>query len=465
MRSAIIDIGYNAIRAVVYERDTLGSAEIFNDKFRSDIRTLLEQEELDIKHQTYLTIKYLLHIFKQLSVTKIICVATAVLRGHPRSPEFQKIIEQKFNFKIDVISGDREAYLTAAGLISGISDASGVAADLGGGSLELVEINNKTIGRLKSLPLGTKMISERNLADLATITNIIRDEFDQTHYENLYLIGGALRFIGRYYMDFVHHPLRNLHNLEISRVDFEIYLEKLDRIYKLKSSFDERNIDYNALLVAKAMLEVFSPKKIFISNYGLKEGVRFISLTPEEQAKDMVYERIKELVHINEDICKLSEYNEVINKLLINPDSITTKIVELAIMLAQFNKYIDKTLRASFVVEFILASDIPFNYRQRVMLSLILAFTYNPKSDMNINKMAKKMLSKKDYCNSQIIGNFIRIAREIDGPEFHTPSFSLILKGRYIEIDSADIMPRPVFEKVCDRLKDIAFARKIGSYE
>ena len=464
MRSAIIDIGYNAIRAVVYERDSLGAPEIFNDKFKSDIPSLLEMEDIDVKHQTYLSLKYLIHIFNQLSVTTIKCVATAALRGHPRTAEFKQLIKQKFNIEIDVISGDREAYLTAAGLLSGINDAHGIAADLGGGSLELASIANKEVGSLKSLPLGTKVISANNLDNLEVITNIIRTEFGTLHYPNLYLIGGAFRLIGRFYMDFVHYPLKNLHNLEIPRADFEIYLEKLDHIRRIKPVYEQRKIDSNAILVAKAMLDVFSSEKVIISNYGLKEGVRFISLPREEQEKDIVYERVKALVKLDDNICKLDQYSAVIADLLIKPDATTSDIVKLAIMLAHFNKNIDKTLRANFAVEFILASDIPFSHRQRIMLSLSLACAYNSKSDLYINRLAKRMISKQDYCNSQIIGNFIKITKEVDGPEFHIPSFSLHLKDKYIEISTAEILPRVIFGKVCERLKDIAFARKTAQY-
>jgi len=462
MRSAIIDIGSNAIRAVVYEQDTLGAPEIFNDKFKSDILSLLQLEDLEVKHQTYLSLQYLIHIFKQLSVTQVKCVATAVLRGHPKVEEFRKIIKEKFDITIDVISGDREAYLTAAGLISGINDADGLAADLGGGSLELVEICNKKVGSLKSLPLGTKVMTEKNLCDLEIIISTIKEEFGELNYKNLYLIGGAFRFIGRFYMDFVHYPLKNLHNLEIEKVDFQIYLEKLDRIHKIKPQYEQRKIDYKAILVAKALIEVFAPEKIVISNYGLKEGVRFVALSESEQKKNIVYERVKSLVKLDESICKLEEYSNVIANLLVQPDATTLATLDLAIMLAQFNKNIDKTLRANFVVEFILSSDIPFSHRQRVMLSLALSFTYSSRSDMYINKLAKKMLSKYDYCNSQIIGNFITIARKVDGPEFHTPSFGLELNNKFIEIITNAILPKPVFDKVCEGLKDIALSRKIA---
>ena len=73
------------------------------------------------------------------------------------------------------------------------------------------------------------------------------------------------------------------------------------------------------------------------------------------------------------------------------------------------------------------------------------------------------ILTKEDYARSQIIGHFLQIAEEIDGPSFSSPSFSIKSKNYYLEIDSKEILPRPTFEKVCSRLKSIAYAKKIYS--
>lgn len=271
-------------------------------------------------------------------------------QGHPKAEEFKAIIEKKFNIEVEIISGEREAYLTAAGLISGISDASGIVADLGGGSLELAKIADKKVGKLKSLPLGTRIIANNNFDNLGLITELIEKEFGLEHYPNLYLIGGALRLMSRIYMESINYPLKNLHNFEISRVEFELYLEKLSQIDKLKLSYyEQKAINYNAVLVIKAMIKVFSPEKIIISNYGLKEGVRFDSLPDNEKEKDIIYERVKRLVKFDRNICKIDQYIEAVEYLLINPDTTTLITVELAIMLAQYNKNIDKTLRANFV--------------------------------------------------------------------------------------------------------------------
>lgn len=461
MRQAIIDIGSNAIRAVVYDSKSLGAPEIYNDKFRSDLLSLLTLDNLNVKHHTYLTLQYFCNIFTHLDVTNINCVATAVLRDHPKALEFTKLVKDKYNIDIDIISGEREAYLSALGLISGVRNANGIAVDLGGGSLEIVEINNKKIEQLRSLALGTQKINDDST--LEGLVEIIDSEFlHKPSCPNLYLIGGSLRFIGRYYMDFVRYPLRNLHNLEIAASDFLVYLEKIHSISQIRSTYQFNKIDTNAILIAKALLKVLNPEKVIISNYGLKEGVRFHSLSEEEQSKDIIFERCKSLASFNQNICDLPKYNRLISALLINPDPLTDDIVNLSVILASFGKNIDRTLKAHFTAEFILSSDIPFNHRQRLMLGLATSHAFSSKKELYINKLASKILSDVDYNNSHIIGNILRIAKEVDGPSFRCPSFNLQLRDRYIEITTSEILPKPIFDSVCNRLKDIGMARKIA---
>lgn len=330
-----------------------------------------------------------------------------------------------------------------------------------GGSLELAIIKDKKISVFKSLPLGTSLITQNCLNDINLISQIIKQEFETLYFPNLYLIGGALRLIGRSYMKFIRYPLKNLHNLEIDYEEFKLYLDKLSANSSKAKTHYEPKIDLNAIIVAKAMLNIFASKKVIISNYGLKEGVRFYHLPAQEQQKNIIYERIKTLVNFDENNCKIQDYIEIIKPILMKPDLITIGSITLVIMLARHNKNIDKTLRSNFIVEFILASDIPFSHRQRLMLSIALTLTYTSKNNTYINKLAKRMICKYDYCNSYIIGNFVRIAREVDGPEFSSPSFFLKLQtNKYIEISTVEILPRSVFAKVCGHLKNIGLLRK-----
>ncbi len=455
-----MDIGYNAIRAVVYESDELGAPEIFNNKFKSDLLSLLSNDSFDIKHQTYLSIRYLLHIFKRLNVNHIHCVATAVLRDHPKSNDFIIYIKNKYNFDIRIISGEEEARLTALGLMSGIANCDGIAADLGGGSLELVEVMNNKVGKLGSLELGTKVISSRNITNTEEIASIIVKKFGTTNYKNLYLIGGGLRFIGRLYIDFMQYPIKNLHNLEISSEDFINYLDKIKSTSINSNKFGKRKINTNAILVAEALIEVFKPEKIIISTFGIKEGVRTEILSDKEKAKNIIEAKVAYTCNYDVTKTDFSSYYDILQKII--PGSIYLyELLKLTIMLMTLKHNFDKTLPPKAIAEYILASEIPFPHRLRLMLAMTLVFTSNNKPDPNLIKIARSIISKEDYANCQIIGYFLQIAEEIDGADFSHPSFNINVKNFYFEIEWNEILPRPIFEKICMRLKSIAYAKKI----
>jgi len=458
-----MDIGYNAIRAVVYENDNIGAPEIFNSNFKHDILNLLAQEDFNVKHQTYLSIQYLLHIFKQLDVTNIRCVATAVLRDHPRAKDFIHFVKDKYNFDIEIITGAEEARLTALGLVAGIWHSNGIVADLGGGSLELVEVSNTQIGKLKSLQLGTKVISKRNLENKESIIQIIKSKYGDHNYDNLYIIGGALRFIGKVYIDFMNYPIKNLHNLEISIEDFIYFLNKIKSPSEnTKNKIGKRKINSNAILVAEAMLEVFKPKNIIVSTYGLKEGVRLESISGFPKNQDIVFEKVKYTCNYYNEKTDFDSYISIISPLVSNKEEIS-EIVQLSIMLLKLKYKFDKTLYPTAISEFILSSEIPFTHKKRIMLALILAYSSNFKPSQELVKISKKIINKYEHNDCQIIGNFLSIAEEVDGPVFVKPTFSIKVQNYFLEIISKEILPRPIFEKICNRLKSIAYSRKMNS--
>ncbi|MCC2646908.1 MAG: hypothetical protein K0R02_973 [Rickettsiaceae bacterium] len=465
-RYAIIDIGSNAIRASVYNGNKLGSCEIYNDKFKSDILGLLELDELDIKHHTYLTFQHFIHIFKQLNVRYIKCIATAVLRDHSNAYKFIKLIKEKFDVDIEVITGTEEARFGALGVIMAINDTQGIIADFGGGSLELSTVKDNNITRLVSLPLGSKIIQQNKNTTIEEIKESINQEYNNTQANKLYFIGGALRLIGRLYMNYIKYPLNNLHNLEIPKYSLLTYLEKIDNTLFKKQLYNTHSTLNNienlpaAIKISKALIEVFDPEKIIISNYGLKEGVRFAGLSEDEKAKNIVYERCIELFSFSDNDFDLQSYKDLIYTVLPSEIGNVDNLIELSLIINNGIKSVDKSLRASYFSELMLSTDIPFSHRERVILALILSFSYRSKSDLKIHKLSKKVISYDEYYFAQIIGNAIRIIRQIDGPEFTKPSFGFNMKGGFIEIVGSNILPKPIFNKVCAHLKDIGFSRK-----
>jgi exopolyphosphatase/guanosine-5'-triphosphate,3'-diphosphate pyrophosphatase len=262
-------------------------------------------------------------------------------------------------------------------------------------------------------------------------------------------------------MEFVNYPLKNLHNLKIPSNDFMVFLEKSEGLHKLKSFYYRRHADRKALVILRSLIELFTVEDVVISNYGLKEGVRFVNLPDNEKTRDIIWSRCAHLSDFSSKNCDLDKYYQLMHPLLVEPDKDLRTIVDLIIMLSRMNTNIDKTMRGNFMAEFALSSDIPFSHKYRVMIAVSLAYIFGGKVELYIQKLAKHMLSKQEYSNSQIIGCIIRIAYEIDGPNLHKPSFSLLLNNNYIEVAAQDMLPRQIFDKICERLKDISRARKI----
>ena len=76
----------------------------------------------------------------QARATRMYALATAAAREAENGPAFIERAEKILEHKVRVLSGDEEAYFSALGIISGFHDPDGIVGDLGGGSLELVDI-------------------------------------------------------------------------------------------------------------------------------------------------------------------------------------------------------------------------------------------------------------------------------------------------------------------------------------
>jgi exopolyphosphatase/guanosine-5'-triphosphate,3'-diphosphate pyrophosphatase len=211
------------------------------------------------------------------------------------------------------------------------------------------------------------------------------------------------------------------------------------------------------------MIEIFCPEKIIISIYGLKEGVRVELLNNEDKLKDIVEEKVKYSCNYDLTTTSFDSYFNILKKIIDLPDEFQ-QTLKLAIVFLSLRRKFDRTLTSRALSEHILTAEIPFKHKTRVMLALIIVYTSHHKLDYDLFKISKKLIDKKEHSYCQIIGHFLQIAEEIDGPNFTSPTFSINVKNLYLEIEWDGILPRPVFEKVCSHLKSIAYIKKINLY-
>ena len=455
MRNAIIDIGSNAIRMIVYDRQSIGAIRIFEEKFKISVRELLDSKNFNIKHEFYTILEYFLRINDTLGVKKIIAVGTAVFRSHTKSNEWVSFIQKKYDLKIEILSGEREAYLSAYGVLQAIPDPKGLIADLGGGSIELAQIQNKQIGNLVSLELGTKILQRRQLSFLE-ITNIFKDKASNLlePYDNLYLTGGSFRVIARHYIKYCNYPIKNIHNFLLESKYLMRHLYNINSFSKSNNRF--LNVDKFTVVLLQALINFFSPGFITTSTYGLKEGIFFDQLPEKEKQKNIVIELTKNATNFPYDDSLLLSYRELISNLLINKDQETLEVIDLSLIIVTTIQNVDPSLINYFINTLILTSATPFTHRQRVMLSIAASYVFHYKLIPNMYKLSKMIISKSDYHNSFIIGKLVKIYKIMDINDIPKNKVELCFKSNKIILSEPYSLPHSMISQINKDIYDVS---------
>src|SRR5260221_11935886 len=89
-----------------------------------------------------------------MKVAQLGVIATVACLDAKNGKIFVAEAEAICRTKVDVLSGKREAELSALGVVSGFHKPDGIVGDLGGGSLELTEVHGQRIKAGLTLPLG-----------------------------------------------------------------------------------------------------------------------------------------------------------------------------------------------------------------------------------------------------------------------------------------------------------------------
>ncbi|KAF8818573.1 Ppx/GppA phosphatase family protein [Rickettsia endosymbiont of Cardiosporidium cionae] len=459
MRSGIIEIGSNAIRFSCFNDNTVGAYEILTKTFMVDIRNLLANQQFVYSDKYF---EYIVYILYNLRIMKIKCIATAALRGHESSQSFIHYIKNKFNLVIEVISGEQEGYLSAKGLLNNICYSSGMAVDFGGGSLELIEIINNQVNKVVSLELGSKIKKcPYEFLSVLKIKQIIANNIQCSGViENIFFIGGSLRFIGKLFVRMTNYPIKNVHHIEIPADRLMLFIDQI----KLSNLFSkEQNLNQNACMLVKALIDLFVPKMIIVSSYGLKEGLRLELMESKEKAKNPIQEQLLGY-QVSENAVDFDKYHQVIADVLPEISGLDIKnIVTYAIIVLSKYRHINVNFVPNMLVDYILQTSISFTHKIRVILSLIMFYAHNFSPSYHLKQIAKTVINRQEFSTSIIIGNMLYISKEIDGYQFTSPSFGVSINNHHINIIArTDLpsIPSILFNAISNNLKYIENARK-----
>jgi len=299
---AVIDIGSNSVRLVVYEQMARSLVSVFNEKTLCGLGREVQSTGLlapDAVDKALTSLKRFHALCKIQRVGRVHAIATAACRDASNGPDFITRAERICGVPIEILSGPREAKLSALGVISGIHRPDGIVGDLGGGSLELVDVRGHRIRGGVTLPLGSLALQDLAHKSLKRAERIVEGELSELprlkagRGRTFYAVGGTWRALARIHILQSGYPMKVMHGYSIPAPDALIFAQRLrrlaaaDMLANIEAVAEARRplLTY-AALVLEHIIRWANPKTITFSTFGVREGLLYSMLPEAERARD-----------------------------------------------------------------------------------------------------------------------------------------------------------------------------------
>jgi exopolyphosphatase / guanosine-5'-triphosphate,3'-diphosphate pyrophosphatase len=299
---AVIDIGSNSVRLVVYESMTRSLVSIFNEKTLCGLGREVQSTGLlapDAVAKALTSLRRFRALIRVMKVGRVYAIATAACRDASNGPDFIAKAERICGVDIEILSGPREAKLSALGVVSGIHNPDGIVGDLGGGSLELIDISSNRARRGVTLPLGSLALLDASHKSLKRAERLVKEDLSGVAQlragrgRTFYAVGGTWRSLARIHIIQSGYPLGVMHGYSIPAADALDFARRLRRLVSANMLANievvadaRRPLLAYAALVLEYIIRVGRPKTIVFSTFGVREGLLYEMLPPAERARD-----------------------------------------------------------------------------------------------------------------------------------------------------------------------------------
>lgn len=304
---AIVDIGSNSVRLVVYSGATRLPSVIFNEKVMAglgrglDATGALSQEA---QARALAAMARFRLLVERMRVVRTRVFATAAVRDASNAEPFLDAV-RGLGFDPRILSGVEEARLAGLGVISGSPDADGVVGDLGGGSLELADVAQGEVGGRISLPIGVLRLAAMGKADQQLLRRI-RQQLEQTDFPRIargrpfYLVGGSWRALARLDLALQNHPLPVTHQHVLTpdrAAQFQDAIQAAGKQDPKGSGVAAARMPTlpHANLLLRAVVDSLRPSALIVSSFGVREGMLFDDLDGETRRLDPLIEAARQV--------------------------------------------------------------------------------------------------------------------------------------------------------------------------
>lgn len=307
---SVVDIGSNSIRLVIYEGLSRAPTVLFNEKVLCGLgKGLATTGRMDDEgvSRALAALKRFGALSRQARATAMYVLATAAAREAQNGPDFIRRAEEILGQGIEVLTGEQEALYSALGIVSGFHDPDGIAGDLGGGSLELIDIKGRELGTGITLPLGGLRLSETAGGSIAKARAYSRKliksaaMLERGRGRTFYAVGGTWRNIAKLHMEMRNYPLHMMQGYELPYDEIVRFLDDIisgtnarDPAWGSISKSRRTLLPFGAVAM-REVLEVMRPERVSFSAQGVREGYLYSLLSEEDRALDPLLAAADEL--------------------------------------------------------------------------------------------------------------------------------------------------------------------------
>ena len=330
---AVIDIGSNSIRLVIYNSGGRYPFPLFNERSNCRLGEGLGEDGLLLSDRIDVALAAMSRfaaIMQSMGVSTVHAVATAAVRRAANGDDFTAPAEAIIGHPINVLSQDEEAHFVARGLTLNMPNATGLVADLGGGSLEVVALVKGQVRHATSFNFGhLSEVLEQDI-DLAMADKPWISKYGS---ECIFGVGGSFRALGLAHIDRAGYPLPVLHGLRISGRDADALLTSFTHPQPNLSGVPlgrQKTMPMAARIMHK-LLRHAGAGRIMVSGTSIRDGLiadRELGAQDREDFLQVVCQEISKTSHRFDDVP--AALIALLQPLFLRPDTTNTDRLTLA---------------------------------------------------------------------------------------------------------------------------------------
>ena len=430
-RQAVIDIGSNSVRLVVFEGLIRAPLPIFNERVLCGIgRDLASSGTL---HEggvelALSSIERFVMISREIGAGEPDAVATAAVREARNGLQFVEQVRERCGLEVSVLTGVDEARLSALGAMSAIPDADGVMGDLGGGSLELVALNAGEIGESVTLPLGAlRLMGLTPQQQVKAIDQAVDSVpwLNDLKNRTFYAVGGAWRSLARIHMAQRNYPLRIVHQYQLTRSDANTLAGvisglSLDSMVRIEG-VNKRRLESlpGAATVLSRLLKRIRPSKVVFLAGGLREGLLQQRLPEHVRREDPLISQCRAFA------VRTSRFGDTGDELanwmapLFDGESFThSRLRSAACLISDVAWRAHPSYRALQAFEEVFhAPFVGINHPGRAFVALALHARYIGTADAPETAFARTLIDSPEVGQAKLVGVCLRLGLTLSGGE------------------------------------------------